>query len=159
MKENAYLRFVTSTTSSAIVKIFRLVSKKCELVFWCENHEFCVFFGVKKSGISVFLVSVENSAGVNKMTNITYVQVMQTYASGAIWWPNLQLMHVAPSGGQICQLCRWRLLIRIHRIENSRWSLISGDLEFHCFCCEYLKKKIVQIFEHISFKVNHGHRN
>ena len=30
------------------------------------------FFGVKKSGISVFLVSVENGAGVNKMTNITY---------------------------------------------------------------------------------------
>ena len=22
-----------------------------------------------------------------------------TYASGAIWWPNLQLMQVAPSGG------------------------------------------------------------
>ena len=27
----------------------------------------------KKSGISVFLVSVENGAGVNKMTNMTYV--------------------------------------------------------------------------------------
>ena len=25
-----------------------------------------------------------------------------TNASGAIWWPNLQLMQVAPSGGQIC---------------------------------------------------------
>ena len=23
-----------------------------------------------------------------------------TYASGAIWWPNLQLMQVVPSGGQ-----------------------------------------------------------
>ena len=31
-----------------------------------------VFFFVKKSGISVFLVSVENGAGVNKMTTITY---------------------------------------------------------------------------------------
>ena len=31
-----------------------------------------VFFGVKKSGISVFLVSVENGAGVKKMTNIRY---------------------------------------------------------------------------------------
>ena len=30
------------------------------------------------------------------------MQVMYTYASGAIWWPNLQLMQVAPSGGQIC---------------------------------------------------------
>ena len=40
-------------------------------VFWCENHDF-VFFGVKKSGISVFLVSVEIGAGVNKITNMTY---------------------------------------------------------------------------------------
>ena len=30
-----------------------------------------VFFGVDKSGISAFLVSAENGAGVNKMTNIT----------------------------------------------------------------------------------------
>ena len=30
-----------------------------------------VYFGVKKSGISVFLVSAENGAGVNKKTNIT----------------------------------------------------------------------------------------
>ena len=28
------------------------------------------------------------------------MQVMQTNASGAIWWPNLQLMQVAPSGGK-----------------------------------------------------------
>ena len=27
--------------------------------------------------------------------------VEPTNASGAIWWPNLQLMHVVPSGGQI----------------------------------------------------------
>ena len=25
-----------------------------------------------------------------------------TNASGAIWWPNLELMQVVPSGGQIC---------------------------------------------------------
>ena len=30
-----------------------------------------------------------------------------TNASGANWWPNLQLMQVAPSGGQICNLCKW----------------------------------------------------
>ena len=30
-----------------------------------------------------------------------------TNASGAIWWPNLQLMQVAPSGGQICNECKW----------------------------------------------------
>ena len=27
------------------------------------------------------------------------------------WWPNLQLMQVAPSGGQICNLCKWRHLV------------------------------------------------
>ena len=31
-----------------------------------------------------------------------------TYArSGAIWWANLQLMEVAPSDSQICNLCKW----------------------------------------------------
>ena len=30
------------------------------------------------------------------------MQVMKTNASGAIWWANWQLMHVAPSGGHIC---------------------------------------------------------
>ena len=30
------------------------------------------------------------------------MQVMYTYASGAIWWPYLQLILIAPSGGQIC---------------------------------------------------------
>ena len=39
------------------------------------------------------------------------MQVMQTYASGAIWWPNLLLMQVAQSGGQICNLCKWRHLV------------------------------------------------
>ena len=28
-------------------------------------------------------------------------------ANGAIWWPNLQLMQVASSGGQICNECKW----------------------------------------------------
>ena len=30
------------------------------------------------------------------------VAKFEAYASGAIWWPILQLMQVAPSGGQIC---------------------------------------------------------
>ena len=34
-----------------------------------------------------------------------------TISSGAIWWPNLQLMQVVPSGGQICNLCKWRHLV------------------------------------------------
>merc|ERR1711978_142065 len=39
------------------------------------------------------------------------VEEFTTNASGAIWWPNLQLMQVAPSGGQICNLCKWRHLV------------------------------------------------
>ena len=38
------------------------------------------------------------------------MQVMWTYASGAIWWPNLQLMQVVSSGGHICNYCKWRHL-------------------------------------------------
>ena len=68
----AYLKFVTSTTSGAGVKIFRPVSKKCELVCFSVKIMNFVFFGVKKSGIGVFLVSVENGAGVKKMTNFRY---------------------------------------------------------------------------------------
>ena len=34
-----------------------------------------------------------------------------TISSGAIWWPNLQLMQVAPSGGQICNQFKWRHLV------------------------------------------------
>ena len=52
---------------------FQAGVKKSELVcFGVKSMNFVLFFCVKKSGISVFLVSVENSAGVNKMTNITY---------------------------------------------------------------------------------------
>ena len=29
-----------------------------------------------------------------------------TNACGVIWWPTLQLMQVAPSGGQICNKCK-----------------------------------------------------
>ena len=32
-------------------------------------------------------------------------------ASGAIWWPNLQLMQVVPSGGQICNESKYRHMV------------------------------------------------
>ena len=49
-----------------------------------------VSFGVKKSGIGVFLVSVENGAGVKKMTNFGYVptklnSVSASVEAGVIW--------------------------------------------------------------------------
>ena len=34
-----------------------------------------------------------------------------THARGAIWWPILQLMQVAPFSGQICNQCKWRKLV------------------------------------------------
>ena len=61
-----YLIFVTSATSGAGVKIFKVVSKKCELVCFGVKIMNFVVFGVKKSRISVFLVSVENGTGVKK---------------------------------------------------------------------------------------------
>ena len=39
------------------------------------------------------------------------MQVIQTNASGAIWWPNLQSMQVVPSGGYICNQCKWCHLV------------------------------------------------
>ena len=52
--------------------MFSLLSKKCELVCVGVKILNVVYFGVKKSGISVFFVSAENGTGVNKKTNITY---------------------------------------------------------------------------------------
>ena len=34
-----------------------------------------------------------------------------TNESSAIWWANLQLMQLAPSGGQIWNRCKWRYLV------------------------------------------------
>ena len=34
-----------------------------------------------------------------------------TNASGAIWWPNWELMQVVPSGGQNCNQCKWCHLV------------------------------------------------
>ena len=34
-----------------------------------------------------------------------------TKVSGAMWWQNLELMQVAPSGGQICNKCKWCHLV------------------------------------------------
>ena len=49
---------------------------------------------------------------VTQVVQVIYVidsiQVIQVYtekvtvSSGAIWWPNLELMQVVPSGGQFC---------------------------------------------------------
>ena len=50
-----------------------LVSKFCELVCFGVKILNLVFFGVKKS---VVLGSAENGDGVNKKTNITYVEML-----------------------------------------------------------------------------------
>ena len=48
------------------------MSKKCKLECFGVEIVIFLFFCVKKSGISVFLVSVENGGGVKKVTNIMY---------------------------------------------------------------------------------------
>ena len=85
-KLSLYLKIVTSTTSGAGVKIFRPVSKKCELVCFSVKIMNFVFFGVKKSGIGVFLVSVENGAGVKKMTNFRYGQCLEPLLATQHYW-------------------------------------------------------------------------
>ena len=45
-----------------------------------------------------------------------------TNASGAIWWPNLQLMQVATSGDQICNIWKWRHLVATFAI-NARGAI------------------------------------
>ena len=42
-----------------------------------------------------------------------------TYAGGAIWWPILQLLQVAPSSGQICNICKWCHLVAKFAINAS----------------------------------------
>ena len=41
-------------------------------IYIIGHHHVKSSFGANKSGISVFLVSAENGAGINKKTNITY---------------------------------------------------------------------------------------
>ena len=67
-----------------------------------------------------------NTSGAIWWPNLQLMQMVPsggqfaTNASGAIWWPNLQPMQVAPSSGQIWNWCKWR-----HLVVNcpTRWSL------------------------------------
>ena len=51
---------------------------------------------------------------------------MQVTWSGATWWPNLQLMQVAPSGGQICNLCKWCHVVACEKTESALWAEENG---------------------------------
>ena len=65
------------------------------------------------------------------------MQVMNTNASDAIWWSNMQLMQVAPSGGQICKLCKWRHLVVKFATNASgaiRWSKIATIASGEIWC-------------------------
>ena len=50
----------------------------------------------------VFDVGQKVLAAVSLVPLVSLVAKFATNANGAIWWPNLQLMKVAPSGGQFC---------------------------------------------------------
>ena len=58
------------------------------------------------------------ASGETSRPNFEPMQIMvvqfATDASGSFganWWPNLRLMQVAPSGGRICNLCKYRHLV------------------------------------------------
>ena len=74
-----------------------------------------------------------------------------TNASGANLWPNLQLMEVAPSGGQICSLCKWRHLVAKFAIN------VSGDIWWQCFVVadEFDEKE----FKMLKMKVTSGRKS
>ena len=105
-------------SGSAGVKIFSLVSKKCELVCFRVKIMNFVFFGVKKSGISVFLVSIENGAGVQKMTNIRYVWVL-SFQEGRS--PMNQAVAVGAS-----QRCKTRQMSQVYLCFSFQGCLILG---------------------------------
>ena len=74
-----------------------------------------------------------------------------TNTSGAMLWSNLQLMQIVPSGGQMCNECKWRHLVAKFAIDASGAMLlpnlihvtesISGSVVplamFHCFVAFY----------------------
>ena len=43
--------------------------------------------------------------------NIQLINIQLINTSGAIWWSIVQLMQVVPSGGQICNWCKWCHLV------------------------------------------------
>ena len=62
-------------------------------------------------GVLVMEVDKVTNMEVDKVTNMmaefatntNYLEAkFLTNESGATWWPNFQLMHVVPPGGQIC---------------------------------------------------------
>ena len=54
----------------------------------------------------VYLVNIAVLVNLENMANLVILVILvanfATNASGDIWWPNLQLMQVVPSGGQKC---------------------------------------------------------
>ena len=58
-----------------------------------------------------------------------------TNARGDIWWPNLELMQVATSGGQICNECKGRHLL-VKFAMNAKFSL-SHEVNFWVRCAPW----------------------
>ena len=54
-----------------------------------------------------------------------------TNTSGAIWWPNLELIHVAPSGAQIWNLYKWRHLVPKNATNASGAMLLPNLIPSH----------------------------
>ena len=63
--------------------------------------------------------------------------LLTKFASGAISWPNLQLMQVVPSGGKICNFCKWRHLVAKFA-TNARGATLWTSLLMINVCYTYL---------------------
>ena len=48
--------------------------------------------------------------------------------SNTIWWSTLKAMQVAPSGGQICKLCKWRHLV-VNIATNASGAILWPNLQ------------------------------
>ena len=75
-------------TSRAGVKIFRLVSKTC--LFWCENHEFCVFLVSKSLELVCFwcqlkMVLVSTKWQISRMPDPGIIRSQDNLSLRAIW--------------------------------------------------------------------------
>ena len=86
-----------------------------------------------------------------------------TYASGTIWWSNLQLMQVAPSGGRICNWWKWchlvakfgtnaSVIIFISWRNNSSWrgNTLGPLCLWQCLKVAFLNSEcICLVFHHL----------
>ena len=64
----------------------------------------------------------------SEYANLKEIQIWFQDANSVIWWPNMQPMQMAPSGGQICNQCKWCHLVAKFG-TNDRFAISWPNLE------------------------------